>query len=108
MPRGQVSAAGEERVAQNGYHYVRTGNGWRLKHHIVAEEKLGRPLKPSETACFADKDRTNFNPKNIVIKTKGASSINKRIAVIEATVKELLAEREILLKQREALKAKAS
>jgi hypothetical protein len=66
MPRGVASKIGEERIAQNGYSYTKTETGWRLSHHVVAEENLGRPLRPTERVYFADNDRTNLDPDNIV------------------------------------------
>lgn len=97
MTRGKPSKVGDVRQAQNGYWYTKTDVGQRLTHHIVAETKLGRPLRSDERAIFVDRDRNNLDPKNIHIVKKGSRSIRARIAIIEARVKELLAEREHLI-----------
>lgn len=46
--RGNTVPIGTETVASNGYVNVKTENGWKSKHHLVAEEMLGRPLLPTE------------------------------------------------------------
>jgi hypothetical protein len=99
VTRGKPSQIGDIRQAQNGYWYTKTDEGQRLTHHIVAETKLGRKLLPTERAIFVDRDRNNLDPKNIHVVKKGSRSIRARIAVIEARVKELLAERERLVQQ---------
>lgn len=98
MPRGMLSAEGETNVAANGYHYTKTkDDGWRLTHHLVAERILGRPIDTSkEIVRFIDKDKTNFDPSNIEVIPKGKVSARKRLAQIEARIKELLAEKEDL------------
>jgi hypothetical protein len=68
-PRGYRSELGEEKTSANGYVYVKTETGWRLKHHLIAEKKLGRPLQPDERVYFVDNDRANFKVKNIEVKT---------------------------------------
>ena|SRR5438105_1198768 len=69
MARGAISELGTENVSQNGYTYVKTEDGWKLKHHIIAEKKIKRPLEKNERAFFKDGDKTNFKPSNIEIKT---------------------------------------
>lgn len=101
MGRGKQSEVGETHVATNGYHYTRTETGWRLTHHIVAEQKLGRPIQKDETVRFIDSDRQNLTPDNIIV-TVRRSSIRGRIAAIEAKIMELEAERDELLKQLES------
>jgi hypothetical protein len=86
-----------ERVSQNGYWYVKLDTGqWKLKHHTVAEESLGRPIAADERVIFKDRDRTNFNPDNIDVVKKGKTSKNRRIAQIRARIQELQAELEEL------------
>lgn len=99
MPRGQTAKDGDITVAKNGYHYVRRDGKWVLKHWIVAEEKLGRAIKPNEMVFFVDGTKTNFSPSNIQVKVKKTSSMRKQVAVIEDRVRELLAKRDLLLKQ---------
>ena len=67
MPRGQTTEIGTENVAQNGYTWVKTETGWKYKHVLVAEKKLGRPLEQDERVAFVDHDRNNFDPKNIIV-----------------------------------------
>jgi hypothetical protein len=65
--RGKASSIGDTRVSLNGYHYTRTETGWQLTHRLVAEEKLGRPLRENERIRFVDNDRTNLDSDNIVV-----------------------------------------
>lgn len=84
--KGSRAQLGDENVAVNGYRYVKTSTGWRLKHHLVAEKILDRALLPTERAYFKDKDRTNFTPSNIGVALKNASGnsgLTKRLTTIE-------------------------
>jgi hypothetical protein len=100
MPRGQSAEVGTEKVSQNGYVYIKTEVGWRLKHHLVAEEKLGRPIASDERVYFRDKNRQNFNPSNIAIEVvqKNLPSLNslnkikKRLNKIEEQYTEELSQ----------------
>lgn len=90
--RGSRSDEGETRVAKNGYHYTKTEDRWRLTHHLVAEEKLGRPLRPTERVVFVDRDRTNLDPSNIQVRRKTAASLRKKEAYLVRHIEELKAE----------------
>lgn len=70
------------RVSKNGYHYTRQGPGnWVLTHHLVAAEKLGRPVNTDvETVRFVDGDRENLSPDNILVVLK-----NKKVQGIVLT-----------------------
>lgn len=92
MPRGQACKVGDTRVAQNGYHYTKTIEGWRLTHHIVAEEKFGMKLTTEHLVRFIDGKRRNLSPSNIEVVQKGRSSLRRRKAIIEARMDELKAE----------------
>jgi hypothetical protein len=92
MPRGTTSEIGEERTSANGYRYVRTEDGWRFKHHIIAEKKLGRALNADERVIFKDKDRKNLKPENIEVVLQGTSSLRQKKARLEARIAELQAE----------------
>lgn len=93
MARGETSPLGSERVAQNGYHYIKTPQGWRLKHHIIAEKTLGRPIDTKiETVKFLDRNRTNFDPANIVVEPKRNVTVASRKARIESRIEELQAQ----------------
>jgi hypothetical protein len=92
MARGKASEVGDTRVAKNGYHYTRTHLKWTLTHHILAEAKLGRPLKDDERANFRDRDRTNLDPDNIIIVKKGSTSVARERARLTARIQELQAQ----------------
>jgi hypothetical protein len=96
MPKARED--GEENVAKNGYRYRRVSGRWVLVHHLVAEEQLGRKLRPSEGAYFIDSDRTNFAPNNIGIRIKGGGKLRTRLAAVEERIRELEAERTSILK----------
>lgn len=86
MSKGKRAVVGDENVSANGYTYVKTSTGWILKHWLVAEEKLGRPITKSDRVSFKDRDRTNFDPDNIIITEKGSprnSGMSKRLTTIE-------------------------
>lgn len=105
---GRVPAPdGSERVSANGYAYTKSGGKWRLTHHIIAEEKiLGRPLRVGERVEFRDKNRENLDPNNIIVRPKGEGSVERRLAVVEDRIRELEAERELLLEEIESKKVK--
>jgi hypothetical protein len=92
MPRGRAAKVDDRNVSANGYHYIRTENGWRLEHHVIAEKALGRLLRENEMARFADGNRDNLKPDNIIVVEKGRSSLRRRKAQIEARINELQAE----------------
>lgn len=76
----QSFPTGTERLV-NGYVSVKQHDGtWKYKHHIIAEEKLGRPLGDNELVKFVDGDRTNFNLNNIDIRWKAPTKQYRRRA----------------------------
>lgn len=90
MPRGETSELGSEKVSQNGYTYVKTPTGWRLKHHIIAEETIGRPLRGDERVLFDDHKKDNFDPNNLTVVTSKAKA--RKIAKLRTDL-DALAER---------------
>jgi HNH endonuclease len=98
VTRGQASKPGDTRTAPNGYHYTRTEKEWRLTHHLIAEQVLGRNLAEDERVTFKDKDRKNLNPANIVVSKVGRGSARRRIAQIDARIAELQAQKDELLR----------
>ena len=65
----------EERVdTKDGFTYVhvaerpreKNGDNWVQKHHIVWEEANGRPVPKDCVIAFADGNRKNFDPENLV------------------------------------------
>jgi hypothetical protein len=85
VTRGTQGREGATRVAPNGYHYTRTKSKWRLTHHLVVEESLGRPLKPKERVYFIDGDRNNLDPDNLLVK-EAVNTKEKRIRDLEARI----------------------
>jgi hypothetical protein len=100
--RGQLSQAGQTRVSKNGYSYTKLPEGWRLTHHIVAEEKLGRPLRDGERVVFGPNGKTDLSPENVNVVPAGKGSTRRRIASIEARIEELQGELKRLRKELEA------
>ena len=95
--RGQKSPIGSTRTAPNGYHYTKTAEfTWRLTHHIVMEEKLGRDLMAHERVFFVDGIRSNLDPDNLLIreivggKKKKIAELTAKISHLEAQLAHLL------------------
>lgn len=72
---GQNVAIGSERVTRDGYIEVKVkrfsdrpcaNKCWRMKHHLVWEEANGCPVPPSTMIVFADGDKGNLDPGNLV------------------------------------------
>lgn len=106
MPRGSGSPVGSIRVAQNGYQYTKTTTKWRLTHHIIAEEMLGRPLRTDERVVFLG-SKTILTQDNIKVIQQGTSSDRQKLARIEARLAELNGQRDEIM-ERLAEKAKES
>lgn len=102
MPRGVAAKLGDTYTSANGYHYTRVDEGWRLTHHIKAEENLGRKLLPNERPYFKDGNKANIEHHNIGIAPRHASSVAKRIAQLNSRIAELVAERDALLARQAA------
>lgn len=90
--RGSRSEVGATKIAKNGYHYTKTEDRWRLTHHIVAEENLGRELTADERVVFGDGDRTNLDPENIIVRRKNTASLRRKEAQLATRIEELQAE----------------
>jgi hypothetical protein len=97
MARGHEAPLGAQRTSANGYRYEKTLNGWELIHRLIAVEQLKRPLRDNEYVSFADGDRTNLNPENIVVRQRGKTSLRRRAAQLEARIQELVAARDEIL-----------
>lgn len=68
MARGANAAVGDERVSQNGYLYVKTEDGWKLAHRLMAErEILKRPLNPNERVTFKNGNRLDVRVDNLKV-----------------------------------------
>ena len=72
-PQGHVKPVGYERVSKDGYVEVKVADGlqsrancnYRPKHHVVWESVNG-PIPPHTMIVFADRDKRNFDPDNLV------------------------------------------
>lgn len=101
--RGVASDVDTERVSPNGYLYRKLENGkWELVHRLVAQENLGRELHQNEYATFADGDKTNVEPDNIIVRLRGRTSLRRRLAQVEARITEYEAIRDDLKARIEA------
>lgn len=89
MARGTIATVGATNVSDNGYHYTKTEDGWRLTHHLIAEEKYGVKINGEYTVRFVDGDRTNLDPSNIMLLAKGKSSLKRRRAILEARLADI-------------------
>lgn len=79
---------GSTRVSKNGYHYTKQEGIWRLTHHIIAEETLGRELTRDDSVRFIDNDRTNLVASNIQVRPKGTRTRSAERARILARIDE--------------------
>jgi hypothetical protein len=110
VPRGQRAAVGDTKVNDNGYQYTRTADrGWVGTHQLVMEGLMGRQLLPGEYVSFNSTDKLNFSEDNLQLRRKGdkKTSINHRLAQIEARIEELEAERDILIQERNGVTVNA-
>lgn len=102
MPRGQAAPVGAVFVNQNGYHHTKVdeNRGFVATHVVVMEQKLGRRLEKNEFVKFIDNDRTNLDPSNLELRTRGdRKSPQARLAVLEARIEELQHEADDLRKE---------
>ncbi len=51
---------------------------YRFKHHVVWEQAHGEPVPPHTMIVFADRDKRNFDPGNLVAVPRGLWSIISR------------------------------
>jgi len=89
--RGKAASPGDTNISANGYHYTRTEVRWRLTHHLIAEDKLGRELTKAEQVFFVDGDRTNLDPENIGVRAKQTND-TKRKGQLYSRIEQLLVE----------------
>jgi hypothetical protein len=104
VPRGQRAAVGDTKINDNGYQYTKTEDrGWVGTHQLATEERIGRQLLPGEYVSFNSDNKLDFSEGNLTLRRKGdkKTSINHRLAQIEARIEELQAERDILIQERD-------
>lgn len=105
MARGTKREVGSIRIAPNGYRYIQTENGQRLLHHVLAEKKLGRPLRPDERVYFVDGDRTHVEVDNLDVQRTKKTKLNmvyaklinmeKQLAFLKQEIEVALDERSV-------------
>ena len=96
MPHNGHQPIGTERVdAKDGYIWVKVAqrkddpksahDNWKPKHYIVYEQHNG-PIPPGCNIVFADRDKRNFDPGNLVAVPRGLWAIisKKRMAYSDA------------------------
>ena len=80
---------GYERVDAEGYTWVKTArrkshpgcnDNWRQKHHIEWEKAHGEPVPADCMIVFANHDKTDFSPKNLVAVPKSIWAVIARNA----------------------------
>lgn len=68
-------SVGSTRMGKDGYLMVKvrewpdrpcSKDNWRFLHHVIWEEHNNRPLPDGWTVLFADRDKANFDPENLV------------------------------------------
>ena len=78
--KGMRLPVGSEREGKDGYVYVKvcessrdaeatgakSSQCWRLKHHLIWEREHGTEVPDGNFVVFADGDRRNFSPENLV------------------------------------------
>jgi hypothetical protein len=103
MARGTLSPVGATRVAANGYHYTKTEDrNWVLTHWLTIEASLGREINPEKESVRFREGFTKAdynNPDAIQVVKKNTTSMRKRLAVIDARIDELTAERDYIQAQ---------
>lgn len=77
---------GSERVSKDGYIEVKVKENqtpgkndcWRGKHLVIWEREHNQKVPPNHAVAFADHDKRNFDPSNLVlVKRRNLSIINR-------------------------------
>lgn len=66
-------------------------DNFRAKHHLAWEEANGRPVPEGHAVVFADGDRRNFDPANLVAVPRGLLSTINREGIAYADAETLRA-----------------
>lgn len=83
---GKKRSVGEERLSKDGFVEVKVSRFsgvpgankcWKPKHRLIWEQVHGKPVPPSTVIMFADGNRLNFDPDNLVaVSRSDLSTIN--------------------------------
>lgn len=91
---------GSERLSKEGYVEVKvrtmspvpcTNRCWRPKHHLVWEEANGQPVPEGAVIAFADGDKRNIDPENLVAVPRRLWAIINHMGITYADRETLLA-----------------
>lgn len=86
---GKAVSIGTERVTPDGYVEVKVrelsrrpgaNDCWAPKQRIVYEREIG-PIPPGHIVIFADLDRTNFDPENLVCIPKSLNATLNKLGI---------------------------
>lgn len=72
---------GEEKIDKDGYVYVKVSEdkvpsrfNWKQKHRLIWESIYGE-IPKNYQVMFADQDKTNFNPSNLILVTAAEKAV---------------------------------
>lgn len=88
IPHNGHQPIGTERIDRDGYTWVKTAmrkkdprtahDNWSMKHRLVWEQANGKAVPDGCIVVFADGDRTNFDPENLVLETRSEHAVIAR------------------------------
>lgn len=88
IPHNGHQPIGTERIDREGYTWVKTAmrkkdprsahDNWAMKHRLVWEQANGKAVPDGCVVVFADGDRTNFDPENLVLETRSEHAVIAR------------------------------
>lgn len=83
LPTGSESAH-KKGPGGGAFVKVKTDDGWVLKHHVIWEEEHGATVPNGCRIMFADRDRTNFDPANLVAVPRRMVAVVNRLPYHDA------------------------
>ena len=96
--RKTAKPSGAKRQDKQGYVSVKIGRQWRREHHVVMEQKLGRPLEKNERVHHINGIRNDNRPENLELwQDAHPPGVRKLDAIKDAIEKLLPNEKEELL-----------
>jgi len=77
--RGRENPCFKEVIYNDGYRYISDKEGNKVaEHRLVAEKKIGRPLKAWEVVHHIDKDKLNNSPDNLEVLSRAEHILTHR------------------------------